>query len=64
MQRLRAVRQGLPEEGITGEAKQPHVIDQVKCIRCGACFDSVQSAARSIVNKPGVSAETCAGGGR
>jgi len=28
-----------PVEGISGEKKQPHVIDQVKCIRCGTCFE-------------------------
>ncbi len=25
---------------ITGEKKQPHVIDQNTCIKCGACFDA------------------------
>ncbi|MFO7810407.1 MAG: NADH-ubiquinone oxidoreductase-F iron-sulfur binding region domain-containing protein, partial [Candidatus Delongbacteria bacterium] len=28
-----------PSLAITGERKQKHVIDQVKCIKCGACFD-------------------------
>ena len=26
-------------EAIDGEKKQPHLIDQAKCIKCGACFD-------------------------
>ncbi|MBM4352082.1 MAG: NADH-quinone oxidoreductase subunit NuoF [Deltaproteobacteria bacterium] len=26
-------------EAITGEKKEPHLIDQVKCIKCGACRD-------------------------
>jgi NADH:ubiquinone oxidoreductase subunit F (NADH-binding)/(2Fe-2S) ferredoxin len=29
-----------PQEAITGEAKEPHVIDQDKCIKCGVCFDA------------------------
>ena len=29
-----------PANCITGSVKQPHVIDQSKCIKCGACFDS------------------------
>ena len=28
-----------PVEAITGERKQPHVIDQELCIRCGSCRD-------------------------
>ncbi|WP_034638907.1 NADH-quinone oxidoreductase subunit NuoF [Desulfofalx alkaliphila] len=27
-----------PVGAITGEKKQPHVIDQQKCVRCGLCF--------------------------
>jgi len=38
-----------PEQAITGEKKQLHVIDDAKCIRCGACrsvckFDAVDVA--------------------
>ncbi len=29
-----------PAECITGEKKEPHVIDQDKCIKCGNCFDA------------------------
>ena len=28
-----------PTNVITGEKRQPHVIDQSRCIRCGACYD-------------------------
>jgi NAD-dependent dihydropyrimidine dehydrogenase PreA subunit len=28
-----------PVDGISGEKKQPHVIDQEICVRCGSCFD-------------------------
>jgi ferredoxin len=30
---------------IAGERKQPHEIDQSKCIKCGACFDSCKFGA-------------------
>jgi ferredoxin len=29
-----------PQRAITGEKKQPHVIDPAKCDRCGVCFQS------------------------
>jgi NADH:ubiquinone oxidoreductase subunit F (NADH-binding)/(2Fe-2S) ferredoxin len=29
-----------PQDAITGEAKEPHIIDQGKCIKCGVCFDA------------------------
>ncbi len=29
-----------PTECITGEKKEPHVIDQDKCIKCGNCYDA------------------------
>ena len=29
-----------PVGAISGTVKQPHVIDQAKCIKCGACIDS------------------------
>lgn len=28
-----------PVDAISGELKQPHVIDQAKCVKCGVCFD-------------------------
>lgn len=28
-----------PAEAISGEKKEPHLIDQEKCIKCGNCFD-------------------------
>jgi NADH:ubiquinone oxidoreductase subunit F (NADH-binding)/NAD-dependent dihydropyrimidine dehydrogenase PreA subunit len=44
-----------PSEGITGVAKQPHVIDPAKCTRCGACFDTCNRGA--IIVKSRVLAE-------
>ncbi len=29
-----------PVDAITGSVKEPHLIDQEKCIKCGACFDA------------------------
>ncbi len=29
-----------PNEAVSGEKKEPHIINQEKCIRCGACFES------------------------
>lgn len=29
-----------PAEAITGEKKEPHVVDQEKCIKCGNCVDA------------------------
>jgi len=29
-----------PVDGISGEKKQPHLIDQEICVRCGSCFDA------------------------
>jgi NADH-quinone oxidoreductase subunit F len=29
-----------PTEAVSGEKKEPHRIDQVKCIKCGMCLDS------------------------
>jgi Fe-S-cluster-containing hydrogenase component 2 len=28
-----------PMKGIEGKQKQPYVIDQVKCTKCGTCFE-------------------------
>jgi len=35
---LRCIR-ACPQEAISGEKRQPHVIDQSKCIKCGACTE-------------------------
>ena len=35
-----ACTRACPTSAITGEKKQPHVIDQGLCIKCGACFDT------------------------
>jgi NADH:ubiquinone oxidoreductase subunit F (NADH-binding)/(2Fe-2S) ferredoxin len=29
-----------PTQAVTGLKKQPHVIDQIKCIKCGECYDA------------------------
>ena len=34
-----ACARACPVAAITGERKQPHLIDQGKCIKCGACFE-------------------------
>ncbi|MCL2402173.1 MAG: NADH-quinone oxidoreductase subunit NuoF [Oscillospiraceae bacterium] len=34
-----------PVSCISGELKQPHVIDQEKCVKCGACVDKCKFAA-------------------
>jgi NADH:ubiquinone oxidoreductase subunit F (NADH-binding) len=31
-----------PQQAITGEKKQPHHIDQEKCIKCGICYNACQ----------------------
>ena len=38
-----------PAGAITGKVKEPHVIDQSKCIKCGACMDGCKFSA--IVKK-------------
>ena len=35
----KAIKQDDGSYAITGEKKEPHVIDQEKCIQCGVCFD-------------------------
>jgi len=35
----RACARACPVEAISGERKEPHVIDQELCIKCGACFE-------------------------
>jgi NADH-quinone oxidoreductase subunit F len=34
-----ACARGCPVACIEGQRKQPHVIDQVRCIKCGRCFE-------------------------
>ncbi|NLP26602.1 MAG: 4Fe-4S binding protein, partial [Clostridiales bacterium] len=34
-----------PTGAITGTVKQPHIIDQSKCIKCGACMEKCRFAA-------------------
>jgi len=38
-----------PVNAITGEKKQPHVIDQELCIKCGICFDSCRFDAIEVI---------------
>ncbi len=33
---------------ITGEKKEPHVIDQEKCTKCGACFEACPKKVRAV----------------
>ena len=35
-----ACRKACPVDAISGERKEPHVIDEAKCTYCGACFDT------------------------
>ncbi len=37
-----------PADAITGEKKQPHFINQKKCIKCGSCMDLCQGKFDSI----------------
>lgn len=34
-----------PTNAITGKVKEPHIIDQSKCIKCGACMEKCRFAA-------------------
>jgi len=43
-----------PQESISGTLKQPHTIDQVKCIQCGACFEACRLDAIQVVPKSAV----------
>ena len=37
-----------PVDAISGDKKQPHVIDTVVCIKCGACMEKCKFNAISI----------------
>lgn len=43
-----ACTRACPVGAITGEKRQPHVIDVEKCIRCGACYDKCKFTAINI----------------
>jgi len=32
-------RKNCPTEAISGEKKQPHTLDRIKCVKCGVCYD-------------------------
>jgi NADH-quinone oxidoreductase subunit F len=34
-----ACQRECPQEAIAGEKKEPHLIDQARCIKCGLCFE-------------------------
>jgi len=34
-----------PQDAISGEKKQPHQLDQTKCIKCGICYDACKFGA-------------------
>lgn len=40
-----ACKRACPVQAIEGTVKQPHVIDQSKCIKCGACFEACKFGA-------------------
>jgi NADH:ubiquinone oxidoreductase subunit F (NADH-binding)/(2Fe-2S) ferredoxin/Pyruvate/2-oxoacid:ferredoxin oxidoreductase delta subunit len=37
-----------PTNAISGEKKEPHVIDQALCIKCGACFEACPKKVRAV----------------
>jgi len=37
-----------PQEAISGEKKQPHVIDQTRCEKCGICVENCRFEAITI----------------
>ena len=37
-----------PQEAVTGEKKEPHRIDQDKCIKCGICYDACKFNAVAV----------------
>jgi ferredoxin len=38
-----------PSQAITGQLKQPHVIDQNRCLKCGLCLEVCQFGAVEVV---------------
>jgi len=42
-----------PVEAIQGEKKEPHTIDQLKCTRCGACFEVCPPKSHAVQRIPG-----------
>jgi len=38
-----------PSQAITGQLKQPHVIDQSRCLKCGLCLEVCQFGAVEVV---------------
>jgi Fe-S-cluster-containing hydrogenase component 2 len=43
--------QACPTHGISSEHKEPHYIDQARCIHCGACREACRSGAIKGVTK-------------
>ncbi len=37
-----------PQDAITGDKKEPHVLDQEKCIKCGICYEACKFGALVI----------------
>jgi NADH-quinone oxidoreductase subunit F/NADP-reducing hydrogenase subunit HndC len=46
-------KKACPVEAITGEKKEAHMIDQIKCIRCGMCLEKCPKKFGSIECVPG-----------
>jgi len=42
-----------PVNVITGEKRQPQVIDQAKCVKCGMCFESCPTKIQAVKKVPG-----------
>ncbi|MBZ4687897.1 MAG: NADH-quinone oxidoreductase subunit [Clostridia bacterium] len=55
-----------PAAAITGDKKEPHVIDEEACIRCGLCISACKFDAIEVVSEGKTNAvkETAASGGR
>jgi NADH:ubiquinone oxidoreductase subunit F (NADH-binding)/(2Fe-2S) ferredoxin/Pyruvate/2-oxoacid:ferredoxin oxidoreductase delta subunit len=47
-QGCRLCSKNCPQDAISGLAKEPHTIDQDKCIRCGVCLDVCKFGAVSV----------------
>lgn len=47
-------RKNCPAEAIHGEPKKPHTIDQVACVKCGACLTLCPPKTRAIEKRDGV----------